>query len=606
MFFTKSNYFKGVSSNKKPIAPIAKIGDKFFETDTQREFSFDGVSTWELSDINVDSLLVPFGSYQWGSGQESVFTSNNFYDKETGKFYIMSRNVGNSHRGLLEIDLNTKLSQESRFCDLNGFEPSGTESNKLYNGAINIRGIVKHNGCLLVAIRSTTTPNPSESDQNTYGILMCIELENFTVVWSHAYNERLSDIKIATANNITFMALPLRRKSIIFYTIDGDISGVDGFSNLTQRDEQFTKGYPNPSNPDDYVQGMDENQKGEFCIVPTDMISDINKLLTPYSTIKGKIIRWTGSETSSDKVNTGTLEANKYYQCQEVSTDTYKWVKVTPFNQVLYISAGYAGGVNVFDLTYLTSSSAADSYGHKSRAYGWISTEHSSDWKILTYPDGTEGFYCFDVKVVYPYVFATLAPSPHVSSYDIANGTNYRRMGVLSLNISDLSNIGGYLGTLENMQAFIAVDKMAIDPAGTDFPPISMELIGDYIYVNNGDKGAAVFDITNVDLSSTTKKLPVFVGNVKHPSLTNVSGFCFVGAKQSFEKNFDGQMICNIVSDGTTFLLMGEKPDKQTSNMTNRNRAKNIVFYNINTSFINPDYYLYNLEKIYEDTHTQP
>lgn len=608
MFFTKSNYFKGVSSNKKPIAPVAKTGDKFFETDTQREFTFDGVSTWELSDVNVDNLLVPFGSYQWGSGQENGFTSNNFYDRETGKFYILSRNVSNAHRGLLEIDLNTKLTQTSRFCDLNGFDPSGTEPNKLYSGSINIRGIVKHDGCLLVAIRSTSTPNPSESDQNTYGILICIELTNFTVVWSHAYNERLSDIKIATANNTTFMALPLRRKSIIFYTIDGSISGADGFSHLTQRDEQFTKGYPNPSNPDDYVRNMDENQKGEFCIVPTDMISDVNKLLTPYSTIKGKIIRWTGTNgTSSAKVDTGTLENNKYYQCQEVSTSTYKWVKVTPFNQVLYVSAGYAGGVNVFDLTFLTSSSAADSYGHTSRAYGWFSTNHSSDWNILTYPSGTGGFYCFDLKVVYPYVFATLAPSPSVSSYDKTNGTNYRRMGVLSLNISDLANIGGYLGTLDNMKGFISVDKMAIDQAGSDFPPIFMELIGNYVYVNNGEKGAAVFDITNVDLSdSTNVKLPVFVGNVKHPSLTSVGGFCFVGEKQKFEKNFDGQMIYNTINDGTTFLLMGENPTTQTSNTFDRNRAKNIVFYNINTSFINPSYYLNNLGIIYEDEHTQP
>lgn len=573
--------------------------------------SVDGVNTDLFAPSgggsNDPDLLIPFDCYQWGSGQENGFTSNNFFDKETGKFYILARSVSNAHRGLLEVDFNNRFNQPQRFCDLSGFEPSGSETNKLHSGSVNVRGIVKQNGCLLIAIRSTSTPNPSESDQNIYGILMCIELTNFTVVWSHGYNERLSGIKIATANNTTFMALPLRRKSIIFYTIDGDISGADGFSNLTQRDEQYTKGYPNPSNPDDYVRGMDENQKGEFCIVPTDMVSDINKLLTPYSTIKGKIIRWTGSATSSSKVDTGTLEANKYYQCQEVSTDTYKWVKVVPFNQVLYISAGYAGGVTVFDLTYLTTSSAADAYGHRSRVYGWFSTEHSSDWNILTYPEGTGGFYCFDLKVVYPYVFATLAPSPSVSSYDITNNTNFRRMGVLSLNISDLSNIGGYLGTLANMKGFIPIDEMAIEPAGSDFPPIFMELIGKHIFVNNGDKGAAVFDISNVDLQDPTNvNLPVFVENIKHPSFENVGGFSFVGDNQKFEKNFDGQMIYNTIDNGTVFMMMGENPAVQNTNTIDRNRAKNIAFYNVNISLINPSFYLDNLADIYEDEHTQP
>lgn len=607
MFFSKVKSFKGTSADAKPIAPIARVGDKFYEVDTQDEYTYNG-TTWVMPEVSAksDNLLVPFDSYQWGSGQENGFTSNNFFDKETGKFYILGRAVSNAHRGLLEVDFNDRFVHTERFCDLSGFDPSGSEANKLYNGAINIRGIAKHDGCLLVAIRSTSTPNPSESDQNTYGILMCIELTNFTVVWSHAYNERLSDIKIATANNTTILVLPLRRKSIIFYTVDGDISGADGFSNLTQRDEQFTKGYPNPSNVDDYVRGMDENQKGEFCVVPTDMVSDIDKLLTPYSSILGKIIRWTGSNTSSEKVDTGTLENNKYYTCKEVS-GAYKWVKTTQFNQVLYISAGYSGGVNVFDLTYLTSSSAADKYGHTSRAYGWFSTQHSSEWNILTYPNGSAGFYCFDLKVVYPYVFATLAPSPNVSSYDKTNSTNYRRMGILSLNISDLSNIGGYLGTLENMKGFITINEMGIDAAGSDFPPIFMELIGKHVIVNNGDKGAAIFDISDVDLSDPSNvKLPVFVRNIKHQTLENVGGFCFVGDNQKFEKNFDGQMIYNILENGTLFLMMGENPTVQTTNTIDRNRAKNMVFYNVNVSLISPSFYLDNLDGLYADEHTKP
>ena len=606
MFFSNTKCFRGPSTGSKPNAPIARIGDKFYEVDTQKEYTYNGTA-WVLTEAgdSKEDLLLPFDGYQWGSGQDNAFPPNNFFDRETGKFYFMERDA-NAHRGLLEIDCNNRFNRTERFCDLSGFETSGTEANKLYNGSLNIRGIIKLNGCLLVAIRSTSTPDPSESDQHTYGILLCIELTNFTVVWSNAYNERLSGIETVTANNTTFIALPLRRKSIIFYTVSGDISGADGFSNLVKRDEQFTDNYPNPSNPDDYVRNMDENQKGKFCVVPTDMISDINKLLTPYSTILGKIIRWTGDDTSSSKVDMGTLEHNKYYLCKEVSAGTYKWTKVVPFNQVLYISAGYAGGVNIFDVTFLTTSSAADANGHRSRVYGWFSTEHQDVWNILTYPGdaSAKGFFCFDLKVVYPYVFATLSPSPSVANYDIANGTNYRRMGILSLNISDLSNVGGYLGTLQNMDGFMPIDKMAIVPAGTDFPPIAMELIGNHIFVNNGDKGAAVFDISNVDLSDPENvSLPVFVQNIKHPTLENVSGLCFVGDNQKFEKNSDGQMIYNILSNGTLFMVMGEG---LSTNDSNKSRAKNIVFYNINISLISPNFYLENLADIYEDENTSP
>lgn len=609
MFFSKNKCFKGLSTDIKPIAPIALFGDKFYETDTECEYVYNKSLNWELCNSKADDLLVPCSNFKWASGQENGLSPNVFFDKESGKLYYGNRQNSNGHRGIIEVDLSNQFLPTERFCDLSEFDKNGSNPNKLVgSNTLNVRGITRYNNCLLVVVRAENPlPNPTQSDTNTYGILICIELTNFTVIWSEPFNERLSDINIVKANNTIMVAIAERRKSVKFYTItSSDIS--TGYSKLVQRDEWFTEAYDST----DCLAGMSENQKGEFCIVPTDVISTIDQLLTPHEKIVGKIIKWLGGAIETSKVDGGVLTADENYQCQEVSTNTYKWVALNNtskiLNQVLYVSAGYNSGLNVFDVTHINSDAYIDDKGHRTRAYIWDSTLHNDIWKILSIPNDDEhyGFFCFDVKVVYPYVFATLSPSPEVGSYDKNNGTTYRRMGVITFDITSLKNISGYLGSLDNMKGFMPINYMGGE-GGTDHPPISMKLIGNYLYLNNSDKGAAVFDISNVNLlDSNNVVLPKFVGNIKHPMLANVNGLCLMGDNQSVIINYNGELLYDKINDGVEFMVMGENLPSQTLNKTNRNKAKNLIIYTFNTSLISPDFYLPMLNKLYEDTDTQP
>lgn len=632
ILYNNNKTFNGSSNDVKPTSPIAQVGDKFYETDTQKFYEFDGLSWSEMggggTTTSSNNFLTSFNEYNFGINADNVFDSNCYFDGENQKLYYQQRGYpdGTSYttRGIVEVDFTNRFVPTQRFCAISDYDSTGSNANKLTTGTCNVRGIIKFGNYLLLAIRTNDYSSMIPYSSNVYGILMCIELTNFTIVWTHTFGERLSGLYMTKSlvNNLYYLVLNGRMGFTRFYTLNGT-SDLSQYSNLVEVDLQYCNGYedyqveslPTPSSSNlnsyyllkgeqtgyeqgalykcvsdgatpptyswseeltpaqylstykylDCVEKMQENHHGMFYIKKENYTEAASAAAMPtpsaeyvYSADNRIIYRFTGE-------NEGGFEKGKYYQCRKTSSspDTYEWVKCKE-NQytILFVSGGFADGVHVFDLTNLRDDTYADENGHKSRIFCWYSldSQNRSLWYIIenpTTPSQPYGLHAFDAVVNYPYVYATIAPSSTASTYDKEHNTNIRRMGVLTLDISDLTNITA-------TEQLIPVEDMGLYYGGTDSSPITIRKINDRIYLENSEKGIAIYDIS-------TPSTPRYMGCHKSSLLTNTLG---LWAQDENQKQ--------------TFLIAGEAPTPQSNSSSatpeakaNYARFKRIIFYSV-------------------------
>lgn len=176
----------------------------------------------------------------------------------------------------------------------------------------------------------------------------------------------------------------------------------------------------------------------------------------------------------------------------------------TDNGNVLYIGAGFGDGLRVWDVT------DAPTTGHVTLAGNFQFKLHRD---IL--PNDT--YHTQDCVVDYPFVYATLGPSSTVARSDYNNGTNNRRMGLLTLNISDLSNITGSV-------QHISIDDMCDYMLSGDPKPKKILMREDKLFLANGNKGIAIYDIS-------TSGRPIYLGTKFLTEINDVDGMAIAGNK---------------------------------------------------------------------------
>lgn len=125
----------------------------------------------------------------------------------------------------------------------------------------------------------------------------------------------------------------------------------------------------------------------------------------------------------------------------------------------------YTSGVLILDITDLDNVFIAKE-------------DEWDDWKYKNYK---KGIYCYDVVVDYPYAYATIAPHPFYSD------KIPEACGLVSMDISNLNNITKELYLIS--PADITSNKNG------DVTPTRIARYGNTLYLNNRDKGLAVYDI---------------------------------------------------------------------------------------------------------------
>ena len=123
---------------------------------------------------------------------------------------------------------------------------------------------------------------------------------------------------------------------------------------------------------------------------------------------------------------------------------------------------------------------------------------------------------CFSCVVDYPYAYLTISSTPYYVP------THKNAAGVLTLNISDFSNVSKELTFIPSSDI---TDNTSGDPS-----PTRIARYGNTLYLNNRDKGIAIFDLIN--------KKPVYretykVGNSINPISIAPDGRMFVGDDSS-------------------------------------------------------------------------
>ena len=119
---------------------------------------------------------------------------------------------------------------------------------------------------------------------------------------------------------------------------------------------------------------------------------------------------------------------------------------------------------------------------------------------------------CFSSVINYPYAYLTISPTPsYVSSYK-------NMAGILTLDISNLSNI---LKDLSFIPSIDLTDNTSGDPS-----PTRIGCYGNTLFLNNRDKGVAVFDLLG---NKPTYRETYKVGNSINPITITPDGRMFVG-----------------------------------------------------------------------------
>lgn len=172
----------------------------------------------------------------------------------------------------------------------------------------------------------------------------------------------------------------------------------------------------------------------------------------------------------------------------------------TENGDVWFIGAGFGDGVHIWDVT----SGKAIRIGNFS---------FGSNRGLI--PSDT--FHTQSCVIKYPYVYATLGPDGNKARPDFNNGTNIRRMGLLTLDISDLSHIVG-------TKQLIAIDDMCDFFDSGDPKPIYITMYEDKLFLANGNKGVAVYDISR-------PSKPLYLGTKFCSEINDVGGMAIVGKK---------------------------------------------------------------------------
>lgn len=174
----------------------------------------------------------------------------------------------------------------------------------------------------------------------------------------------------------------------------------------------------------------------------------------------------------------------------------------TEDGKVLYIVAGFGDGVYVWDVTDTAGSNVT-------LAGRFRFTKAFAD-----------KYHTFSCVVEYPYVYATLAPNSDVFAADFDVNRGYctgstRREGILTLDISNLDNI---TYSVQN----IPVDDMSICDYPFDTLPTIVRKSEDKLFLNNGDRGVAIYDISTPDR-------PIYLGTKIMTEVNSIGGLAILG-----------------------------------------------------------------------------
>ena len=219
-----------------------------------------------------------------------------------------------------------------------------------------------------------------------------------------------------------------------------------------------------------------------------------------------------------------------------IITETQRGRIVEADNKILCVMAGFGDGVHIWDITNVSATNEV-----RATLYNWNSWSHKDIWFI----DGTSAYHTFDLEVVYPYVYATLGAKLETAQADYTNGTNNRRMGLLTLDISNLANIQA---TIQQIDVADMNDFLGGDPR-----PTFIKRFANKLFLNNGTKGIAIYDISNL-------ALPQYVATKEIPDFMSCGGLCVTEG---------GKLIC------------GDAPEVQTSTSEGYKAKKYIKLFNI-------------------------
>lgn len=163
-------------------------------------------------------------------------------------------------------------------------------------------------------------------------------------------------------------------------------------------------------------------------------------------------------EDSDNPELTYTYRPSSFRDCQGITTYEHA-------GRVYAVVCKYTHGLLILDITDVNN----------------VTVAADNEFDGWTYADIAHGINIFSAVIDYPYLYATLAPHPDKTS------TIPEACGVVSFDLSDLNDIQK---TLYLMDSSDITSNKSGDPS-----PTRIARYGNSLYLNNRDKGLAVYNI---------------------------------------------------------------------------------------------------------------
>lgn len=177
-------------------------------------------------------------------------------------------------------------------------------------------------------------------------------------------------------------------------------------------------------------------------------------------------------------------------------------------NHTYVVFSNYSAGISIWDLSNPTKTMKVSSISHRNKYINGIRMS---------------GSYTFDVIADYPYLYSTIALSDQKKF-----GTEYDFRGVMVYDISDLKNPIFEYCPIPN-------EYLYTNPTA-DYQPITIRKNDNFLYLNDSERGIAVFDIKKPDL-------PIFKNVIAAPDdLEPIGPFCVDKDRMFIGKYFNGSI----------------------------------------------------------------
>lgn len=449
-------------------------------------------STVLSRNLQVNNLLQPCGEYIMG--QNRISTEGACYEAETHRLYfragkskieVKNETWEDNPSGIYVVDFsnvrNPKFVKVMR---------TGITSDEIQdNSGPGFPQMMTYNGFLYAAVRATSAGLPSSGAQNneTWGALMVYRLSDGTVVWKEPLHVKGSSVYVHTAKNgKTYLALSAQMAWIRFYEINPD----DPTEHTLLEEHHMHQWYAQYS----YIPAAEKLlAMTEGIIFYAKNGAKANDKKGGYFSVESTITD--GDETITSEDGTVTKYLHKHdasviedwsYHADATECQHGKFCELDD-GTLYFVSAGFGDGIHIWDLTPMLNGEHVVLYNWKGKTLG-----------TAVWGESGKSAHTFDCVVNYPYIFATMGPSRAAFEEDSMNGTHNATMGLITLNISDLSNITAKATLID------ALDHGTYALDG-DTRPTRIAKIDDYVFMNNSERGLSVFNVSDPEA-------PVYLG----------------------------------------------------------------------------------------------